>query len=247
MASESEDLLDLLESNEKPFVTTQQQQRKDFGNRSGNKPQGPSLWDKTDFKVTKLDASLFDKTNHTYSIILVKGENELPEAIIDRAKNIAVLLNTKGFIYRHGSDINDTFQNMLVKLPEFNYECFMPWKKFNLMVTATAKLSEKAYNLAFTFQKNYIDRPPTVRAILAKDVQIMLGDECKKPLTMLIVYSECGSDKIVKDMDYKKTGPLYFYFKICAEANIPVFNIKSDESFKQLVNFIKFKLGKTEE
>lgn len=244
----SEDLLDLLESDEKPFVQPQQPsyQKKEYGNK-GFQSQKPNLWEKTDFKITKIDASTFDKTKSLYSIILVKSDKPVPEAIVEKAKSLAVLLNSKGFKYRHGSDGNDEFQNGLVKLPDFKYESFLPWKKFNPLVIPDAKLSEQAYNIAFSTQKNFVDRPSTIRAILAKDIQVMLGEDCRHPLTMLIVYSECGSDKISKEMDFKKVGQLPFYFKICAEANIPVFNIKSEESFKQLVNFIKFKLGKTEE
>lgn len=242
MSIEIEDMLDTLESNEKPFVNNQQQQKNNYGGR-GNQPQKPTLWDKTDFKHTKIDATTFDKSELRYAMILVKGEKEIPETVLEKAKSLAVLLNSKGFIYRHGSDGNDKFQTALVKIPDFKYESYLPWKKFNPMVDATGKLSEKAYNLAFSYYKNYNERTATVRAILAKDVQVMLGEDCRKPLTMFIAYTECGTDKMKKDMDFKKIGPVFFYIKICAEANIPVFNIGNEESFKQLVEFIKFKIS----
>ena len=67
----------------------------------------------------------------------------------------------------------------------------------------------------------------------------MLGANANQPLNMLIIYSECGTEVITKNTDFKKLGNLVFFLQVAAKSNIPVFNIKNADSRKRMLDHIK--------
>lgn len=230
-----DDLLDLLDSDEKPFKAREE------NNNSVKKQNGVNLWEKTDFKAIKIDVGSLRKTGRSFSVGYHIDKDHLPEEVEEKFLEIAKILGAKGYTFRHNGNVDDRLQNAILKIEDLKVESYLPWKKFNIDIKkpVITSPSEKGYGIAFNSHKVFTKLPPAIRAILANQVHTLLGKECNDPVNLLIGYSSCGSEAIVKDMDYKKSGNLTFFLKVCGDANIPVFNLKSDTAIKRLAEFIK--------
>jgi hypothetical protein len=226
-----DDILKLLESEEKPFERV-----KEVPN-----DKKVNLWDKEDIKPVKIDPSSFKRERELFGITYFTGDSSLPEEIESKLKEIANTLAHKGYIFRSGADGKNELNNSILKLEGINYEHFNPWKKFNLDVKNVKLQSptEKAYGIAHNSHRAFYKVPSSVRAILSKEVHLMLGENCDEPIKMLIVYTKCGSEGLKFKMDYKLTGGVAFLLKIAEDSNIPVFNLKNDDAIKRLVEFMK--------
>lgn len=237
-----DDLLDLLESNEKPFQETQVE-RPQYQNQNRQFNSGPkkvSLWDKQDFTPAKVDPGTFKTHSKLFTIKAHSTTGTIPASITERFIEISKVLATKSFGYRYGGRSDDTLQSDIIKTEGLKTEIYLPWKKFNVDVkTDHISPTEKAYSIALNSHKVFYKLPPAVRAVISNDVHLLLGEDCNTPLDFLLVYSECGSEALSKQVDYKKLGPIVFLLKVAGDANIPVFNFKNEDAVKRLVDFIK--------
>ena len=237
-----EDLLDLLGSDEKPFQTSESktQERKPY-NGGNDKPKQENYWDKEDIAPVKIDANKFVKTDKTFSVATYTGTEKLPSDVKEKIVEIAKVLLTKGYKFRHYGAADDDLQNEIIDIEIGSKETYLPWKKFNANITRPILSlgTGKAYGIALNSHKVYMKLPPAVRAVLANQVHVMLGKDCTDPLDLLISYTKCGSEHISKNMDYKITGSLTFFLSVCGESNIPVFNLKNEDCIKRISEFLK--------
>ena len=230
-----DDIFDLLDSEEKPFAKKE--------NTSSTAQKKENLWDKEDFKPLKLDPSTFKKTKKTFAVSYHVPDGELSSEVHDKLVEVAKVLIAKGYTYRTSADSKDTLNKDILDLDGVKAETFLPWKKFNLEAKNLIRYSptEKAYSIAMNSHKVFMKLPAAVRAILSSQVHSLLGKECTEPVDLMITYTNCGSEAIVKKMDFKTTGSVTFLLKVCGDANIPVFNLKTDSFTTRLSEFVKSK------
>lgn len=72
---------------------------------------------------------------------------------------------------------------------------FLPWKSLT-KVSIAAILTQpnlKGYSIAAGLHKMFKDLKSGIRAILSSNVHVCLGENGDQPLSMLIVYTECGT------------------------------------------------------
>jgi len=253
-----DDLLSTMESGNKPFQNEEEEEKpKQQYNKSyssngynSNKPKRVSLWDKKDFTPEKINPSKLAKSD-MFAVALPDNTAELPENVSKLLASVTLSVLRKGYGFRVGPGSKDTMHLAFMKLREdliaasadyhSDLEVYLPWPKFNEDITKPnlAYCTEKAYSIAVNLRKNFYDIPAPVRAILAKDVHVCLGAECNEAIKFLIIYTPCGSEKLSRETDYKKMGNTVFYISLALAANIPVFNVKNEESIKRLSEFIK--------
>lgn len=230
-----DELFDLLDSDDKPFAkqakTTESSDKKE------------NLWEKEDFKPLKLDPSKFTKSGKKFAISYNVPDGELSSEIQDKLVEVAKILVAKGYTYRTSSDGKEPVNKAILELDNVKPETYLPWKKFNTDAQNLISYmpTEKAYSIAMNSHKVFMKLPPAVRAILSSQVHCLLGNECVEPVDLMITYTNCGSEAIVKNMDFKITGSVTFLLKVCGDANIPVFNLKTDNFTTRLSEFIKTK------
>lgn len=205
----------------------------------------PSMWEKTDIQPLAIDVSNQKHDKLRFSIMLPK-DLELSEEIKGTITGLATTLASKGFVYRFGYGSTDTFQNNILSIFTENnkdaIETFLPWRKFNEGVenAILTQPNEIGYRIAAGLHKLFPELKNGLRAILSNNVHICLGENGNQPLSMLIIYNECGTEVITKNTDFKKLGNLVFFLQLAAKANIPVFNVKNPDSRKRLMEHIKY-------
>lgn len=225
-----DDILDLLDSNEKPF--TEQKEKK---------PKKVNLWDNENITPIKIDVGLFAKIKKTFAFANFSNKEPIDSDLEDKLVNIAKVLFSKGYTYRYNGDKDDTAAIKMASLLNAKIDVYLPWKKFNedIALPLMACPNEVGYGIGFKYHKTFMKLPPSIRAITSRDSNILLGVTGTEPVDILLVYNLDGSESITKTTDYKKMGNTVYPIRIAAEANIPVYNIKNEESINRLINFIK--------
>ncbi len=240
-----DDIFEMLESGDKPFqqpTAQQQEQRPSYQNNNfSNRPKKVTLWDSTDIKPYKIELSELKRTKKTFGVFLHSTKDSIPKDMEERFVNFAKALFTKGYTFRYNGDKNDKISLAIIALPNSKVDCYLPWKKYNeeFVNPVTISPSEKAYGIAFNSHGKFMKLPSSVRAILSRDVHVVLGKDCNDPIDIALIYNLDGSEMVDRKTDYKQQGNTTFILKVTADSDIPVFNLKSDGSTQRLIEFIK--------
>lgn len=239
-----DDIFDLLESKEKPFQQESGVSNStggDYNKRKFDKSKEPNLWDATDIKPVKIVMSELSTAKKTFSMAVYTGKNELPVAIKEKMLELLKVLSAKGYIYRHSAGSLDGLQEEFIATEGLKVESYLPWKKFNegIKSPVLVKPNEFGYGVAVNNRNKFYELAPHVRALYAKDTHMLLGDDCKKPLEFLVIYTTCGTEALTKKTDYSTIGSLGYLLRIAAEANIPVFNLKNESAMSNIIAIIK--------
>ena len=210
-------------------------------NKSSGNSTRPNLWEKTDFKLVRVDVEKLKKTGKSFGIFLSGRDSDVPAEAKEKIIKVARALILKGYSYRTSGGSQDTINAEIVAIENSNSEYYLPWKSYNKNVVKPVLRypTELGYQYAFSNHKAFPKLPATVRAILASNVHVLLGKECTDPLDLIIVYSPKGDEVINKDTDYKQAGNTVFPIKIASSCNIPVFNIQKEDTVTRLVDYIK--------
>lgn len=255
-----DDLLGTMDSGDTAFQNKPEPKKEYGGNTGGNswnkggfnkggfsnKPKEIDYWDKKDITPIKINPNSFTSTK-AFTIAFPR-DLDIPELILKFFTTITELLTSKGYIYRFGAAGDNKIQKILFDIAEKNknIEVLLPWKKFNEDAAGTEGLLDvqirpnaTAYGVAVNLNQSFYKLSPHVRAMNARDAQLMLGKDCTKPNSMLVIYTECGSEAIKGKMDWKKITGLSLMLSIAEEANITVYNLKNEESRKKLSEKLK--------
>jgi len=226
-----DDLFDMLENDDKPLEATIVAKE--------DKVKTENLWEKVDFKPIKIDASKLHSTKKSFAI--AHSNNNIPASVYEKILEIAKVLITKGYTFRHNGSSNDTLQNEILGITDIKVDSYIAWKKFNpdIKNPVMTEPTLTGYGIAVYSHKVFYKLPSSVRAMISMQVHTLLGKNCDDPVSMLIGYSECGTEALQKDTDYKKTGNLTFPLKICGDSNIPVYNVQNETAIKRLAENIK--------
>ena len=236
-----DDIYDMMETGEKPFQQQQQAPKPEWKKYDNNRPKKVSLWDKTDFTPQSIKLNELARTKKTFSLFTNNVKETIPADVQDKILKISRVLFTKGYTFRFNGDKQDLTVAKILEMPECKIESYLPWKKFNEELTnpLVVSPSEKSYSIAINNHTKFMAVPPAVRAILAREVHVILGTECNNPLDIAIIYNLDGSEVVTKGTDYKSQGNTTFPIKILNECDIPVFNFKSNTSVDRLIEHIK--------
>ena len=236
-----DDLLDLLESEDKPFSKetepvgdTNSSAEANFKNTSSK----INLWEDADIPPVKVKADDLHSIGKFFTILAFKGESGIPPEIATKLADISKVLMKQGIFFRYNGD-NDPLYNKILDTDLSKVEMYIPWKKFNTSFAAKmTKPVELAYHHAAYYHKAFKKLPNPVRAMLARDIHILLGESCTSPIKLLVCYSSDGAETI-KQVDFKTTGNISFSISICDMLGIPVFNLGTKDAVTRLVEYVK--------
>jgi len=226
-----DDIMDLLDSTDKPFKSAAIEEKKD---------EKFDYWGDPDCKKRKINVNFFNKTGKSFTtcLFLAPRGTKVPDDIKMKFVELTKVLGAKGYTYRHTGDADNAMQNEMLEVNDVKIESYLPWKKFNpdIISPTVYKPLGAAYEIAANSHRGYTKLPPSVRTILARDVHAMLGKDLNNPVDFLIGYTLDGAEALSggKKLDYAVTGNLAFYMKIAEESNIPVFNLKNADAIKRL-------------
>jgi len=241
------DILDLLDSDEKLLSETKPVSNSGYGGTSGYGGQKPKdtfdYWGDSNVTPAKIDPDNFKKQGKSYIVVVYTQGEEIPEKISKEILELSIALSSKEYVFRHTGSDTDTLQNAIMKTDGIKADSYLPWIKFNPLVTVPKmkRPTGCGYKIAAGGHKLFTKFKNGPRAVLARNVHAALGEECNDPVDFIIAYTKDGAEGFTKGMDFKVTGDLVFYINLAREANIPIFNLHNEDAIKRLVEHIKNK------
>jgi len=158
------------------------------------------------------------------------GSRTLPEEYRLRVETIAKLCYEKGFTLRSGgadgSDL-EFEQNSNSK------EIYLPWKGFNNNKSELYETPVLSETFAFFHHVGYDYLKQSVKKLMNRNVLQVLGRKMTDPSDFIVCYTEDGCNS------YKtrtaKTGGTGLAISLGSTLGIPVFNVKNDKDYSELV------------
>ena len=249
MSIDTTDLLDLLDSDEKPFKEAEEKATHSGTSNSNEssykkdsyKKNKVDLWGDPTIEPIKLDRSKLASIGKYFAIVQYKGTDGVPDDVLDKMLSISKVLMKSGFMLRFNGE-TEGFNTKILDIDIARVETYLPWKTFNKdNISLTPKMvrpNEDAYHTAAYYHKKFKELPNSARAILARDVHVLLGENVKNPIKLLLCYSSDGAESI-KEINFKVTGYIGFSIMICDAMGIPVFNLGKKDAVSRLVEYIK--------
>jgi len=210
-----------------------------YNNTPSDKSNIPkyNLWE--DNKILPQDISITElKITNTFAFYYNQRVDAGKTTFEDDVNKVVDrLLSTGKLRIRNTGDRTDILVPTLKEFVAIEY--VIPIKKFSDIEKPTiTRYNKLAYNIACQYSKNFNDKPNAVRAFLARDVHVILGEDCKSPIKFMLIWSSTGITKLDKKVDYITLGNLPYILKICETAGIPVFNLYLESSQKDLFTFL---------
>lgn len=218
-------------------------------NKNFSRQPRKNYWKDTTIKAVPLDAIAMDQGVKAFTFAYNDREGELTDDVIEKVKRVIKPLAERGYTFRAwfngSSTTGDKILSVATDTP-LDVEWYLPTRNWNTNITKPTSSvdTELAYQIAKGLHKSYDKIPDFVRALCARDVELVLSKTCKSPIKFLLIYSPCGSETIGKNVDFKKLGQLVFLIRMCSQLNIPVFNLGKEDAIKRLQEFLT---GKKEE
>lgn len=167
------------------------------------------------------------------------GSRRTPLAVLNIFTSIAKILDDCGFILRSGgADGADTaFDAGATKK-----EIYLPWKGF-MGLKQDVYIPDQAYEIASNNHPIWgrLGRP--VRALMARNVQQVLGRNLDKPSEFVICWTPDGAYNDSMRSIY--TGGTGLAISVASKYNIPVYNVMNDGLVKKLNDLIINESNKT--
>lgn len=232
MSNEFDDLLDGIDGQvETPH---EEKQNHPTGGYSRNKKKFDPFKDEITPKEVDVDSLM--RFNRMFTVVT---HGDVPDDTMNIIEAFCRKLIEKGFTYRYDGDARSKASLLAYTASKQRSEIFLPWKKFNTDVDATlAYPKEDAYRIGAFYHTKLNDLAGPVKGFIARNVHVLLGGELNTPLSLLICYTEDGSE-VTKGMDYKKAGNASFFIRVCEDLDIPVFNMKQPDAKERLIEYIK--------
>lgn len=209
-------------------------------NKPAFKPKAPreDLWAETNIAKHKPDPATFNKVGKSFLIGFGGTPDEKGKEVISK---IVSTLGSKNFTMRYQFTDTISYLKTLADTDGLTVEAYLPWKKMAPDLEHVAKIfaTKRAYEIAHFFSDKFLTFPNAVRAIRANSIHSLLGPKLDNPVNLVIYWTECGSDSIVRGTDFKKIGNMGSVYYPCRELNIPFYNVKNEDSLKKLVEYIK--------
>lgn len=162
------------------------------------------------------------------------GNRDIPPIVLEEMAAIAKALSDKGFVVRtNGSDVpGNIFEESSEKV-----EMYLPWKNFNKKKSRYLKPTEDAYEMAKRYSVVFDTLTDTIKALIACNSNVILGDNLRDPVLFLLCWSPDGVEH-AKNCT-ARTGIVGQAIKIASSHQIPVFNLKNLDAKTRLKAFIE--------
>lgn len=209
-----------------------QQEKPKYENKS--KGTKVNLWE-DEIEPVEVDKEGLMRFNRMFTVM---SHGEVPGETIHLIDQLCRSLHSKGFTFRYDGNAQDKASTAAYNAFKDRNEIYLPWKGFNKGVTAKLnRPSELAYGYASGFNKAFNKLPPTVRAILARNAHVLLGDACNTPVNLCVIYTTDGAEA-KKDINYETTGNMSGIIYACEAIGIPVFNLKNEDVKTRIGEFL---------
>ena len=229
-----EDVLDMyLGSDEVPF---KEEPKKDGNFKS--KGAREDLWNEVNFEKKQPDRSKFSKSGKSFLVAVAATPDEEGKNYF---KKLVGALSSRNHVMRYQFNNHTDFYKELTDIEGVSVEAYLPWKKMapDLKDVKRTFATRQAYEMAAYYAPKFATFPPAVRCIRANVMHSMLGDKLNNPIDLVLVWSECGTESLTRETDFKKVNAISNFLQVAKDLNIPVYNVKNKESIQKVAEYIK--------
>lgn len=144
------------------------------------------------------------------------GSRNIPDDIKEKIIHIATHLAECGYTLRSGgADGADTAFEIGALRGNGKKEIFLPWRNFNDNPSVLYEPPQLAFEIARKYHPNWAGLKPSVKRIMARNSQQVLGFDCRTPTQFIVCYTENGEMK----------GGTSQALRIAIDLNIPIYNL----------------------
>lgn len=168
------------------------------------------------------------------------GSRETPAHILYEMTVIGKVLAQKNWALRSGgANGADVAFEQGCDFENGEKEIFLPWKGFNHHLSLLHTPSVSAYEIAEKYHPRFKYLPPYAKALHARNTHQVLGSIIPHdPISKFVVcWTKDGCEDGTKTT--KETGGTGQALRIATAYNVPIFNLKNDDSLKKLIAFIR--------
>lgn len=180
-------------------------------NRNNDNNDSSNKWSRKENKIEK-----------PYIPVAVYVDREFPSEIKNSLYNISSKLIAKGITIRINGDDKD-FLTKLQALSDIHIEVYIPWRNFNEINSKHYFNTATSKDLARKHFPGYDRITDAVKAMLARNVRMIFGDNNKSIALCLITWSKDGASRISEVT--KETGKSSFIIRLASSYGFPVINI----------------------
>lgn len=167
-------------------------------------------------------------------VSVFSNENPPPE-VVERAKQIAEILNNHEYTVRHDglSPIAKTFEGIF----STRKELYLPWKNFNEQNSSFSYSTTQSMDIVKKFFPAFDKIKDSAKAFLSRGVRMILGQNLKSNTSLVIVWTEDG----VEDSLHKtaQTGFSGFPMGIAFSMYIPVINLQNANCVERVKKIVE--------
>lgn len=228
------DLDNMLDSgSNKPVITNT--------NNNSNKGDRVSLFKDLTIRPKNMDSITFDNTDSKSFAVFDNGN--ITDEKMKLLKQMCSFLFNLGYVYRSTADNRSAVDKAIREIPGARIKVYKLWSKAkddnNGFQVESEKTTRLAYELAANYHKKFLEQKDIVRCLNARTVQVLLGPECKTPVSFMLLYTDCGSNGFSKSFKIETAGFTWFPLKIAKDAAISTFNVNNDDFVPTMQKYLK--------
>lgn len=164
-------------------------------------------------------------TNTTGKVLVGIGSRETPDAKLKRMRQLGQLYAENGWTLRSGGAQGaDSAFEQGFDLVNGKKEIFLPWKGYNGNKGTNIAVPEAAYAMLDLHFPSAIGRTPSVRSLLARNCQQVLGENLDTPADLVI----CWMKSITP------AGGTKYAVLLAKKYGIPVINLLHEDALAGL-------------
>lgn len=169
-----------------------------------------------------------------YKPFALAFNQDIPESILPMLEALTTKLNELGYTVRIGGNkgIEEFIEDKMQRK-----EVHLPWRNFNEKESKLTFNTKQAFILAKQFSPVYDRLPDSVKAFLARNVRLILGNNLKSPLLFLITWSKDG----VESAKHRtaQTGNVGHVIAMADMLRVPIFNLSKSSSVDRLKQYLQ--------
>ncbi len=164
------------------------------------------------------------------------GYRKTPATVLMVMKKIGYRLARKGYVLSSGAaEGPDSTFEAGCDYAKGEKEIWLPWKGFNKH-TSQLLPKKKHFKLAEEYHPGWKNMTPGTKALMARNVGEILGENADDPVDFVVCYTEDGVEH--HSQVTSKSGGTGFAISIASRYGIPVFNLRNPEALSKLKLFL---------
>jgi hypothetical protein len=146
------------------------------------------------------------------------GSRDIEPSVFGEIYELSKIFSKNGFILRTGGSIgsDEAFLS-----GSSNTELYLPWNGFNSKISEFCDPSVEAFKIAKRFHPNWKSLSYASQKLHARNVHIVLGQDCKSPSLLVIAWTRDG----IRENPTKLTGGTGQGIRIANHYGVPVVNL----------------------